>query len=201
MEHYTTSTTSESASDTTDSVFLDPNQYISPELFSLGMIPSVDTLEAYCHYGDLAEYSFEPYIATASANITDDQLSHSMSPLVRLQPSAGLSFSTSGEFFLGENSTITDNAASEEEQRNLALKERRERNRRSAAKCREKKQAQMEALQQRVEALLERQSELETQVHVFQQDIKALTLQNEMITQENARLYLKMDKAAWDSYA
>jgi regulator of replication initiation timing len=59
----------------------------------------------------------------------------------------------------------------------------------------------MEALQQRVEALLKRQSELERQVHVFQQDIKALTLQNEVITQENARLCLEMDKAAQNSYA
>jgi regulator of replication initiation timing len=59
----------------------------------------------------------------------------------------------------------------------------------------------MEALQQRVEALLKRQSELERQVHVFQQDIKALTLQNEVITQENARLRLEMDKAAQNSYA
>ncbi|KAH8726693.1 hypothetical protein GQ44DRAFT_771068 [Phaeosphaeriaceae sp. PMI808] len=199
MEHYATSTTSESALDTIDFDFLDPNQYISPELFSLGMIPTVDTLEAYCHYGDLAEYSFEPYIATASAAITENQPSHSMSPL--MQPSAGLSFSTSGEFFLGEISTVTDNAASEEEKRNLAIKRRRESNRRAAAKCREKKQAQIEGLQHRVEALLKRQSELERQVHVFQEDIKALTLQNEMITQENARLCLEMDKATWDSYA
>ncbi len=58
----------------------------------------------------------------------------------------------------------------------------------------------MEALQQRVEALLKRQSELERQVHVFQQDIKALALQNEVITQENARLCLEMDKAARNSY-
>ncbi|KAH8710241.1 hypothetical protein GQ44DRAFT_776610 [Phaeosphaeriaceae sp. PMI808] len=82
MEHYVTSTTSKSALDTMDSNFLDPNQYISPELFSLGMIPTANTLEAYCHYGDLTEYSFEPYIATASAAIKENQPSHSMSPLM-----------------------------------------------------------------------------------------------------------------------
>jgi regulator of replication initiation timing len=59
----------------------------------------------------------------------------------------------------------------------------------------------MEALQQTVEGLLKRQSELERQVHVFQQNIKALTLQNEVMTQENARLCLEMDKAALNSYA
>ncbi len=124
-----------------DSIFLDPDQYISPELFSFGMIPTADALEAYCGYGDLAEYSFEPYIATAPAPITESHLSHSMSPLERLQPSAGSSLSTSGEFFLGESPTITvqqvasdktDNVASEEEQHNLARQRRRLRNREAA---------------------------------------------------------------------
>lgn len=101
-----------------NSIFLDPNQYISQELF-----------EAYCHYENLAEYPFELYNGTASAAITENQLNHSMSPIVRFQPSAGLSFSTSDEFFLGENSTITDNAASEKEQLNIALQRRRLRNR------------------------------------------------------------------------
>ncbi|KAH8726691.1 hypothetical protein GQ44DRAFT_771066 [Phaeosphaeriaceae sp. PMI808] len=206
MEYYATSTASESASDTTDSIFLDLNQYISSDRFNLGMIPTVDTLEAYCDYGDLGEFSFEPYMATASAPTTERHLGRSVSPIERMQPGAGLSFSTNGEFFLGENPTVTvqhtvsdktDKAASEEELRNLARQKRRLRNRVTAARSREKKKAQMEALQQRVETLLKRQSELEKQVHVFQQNIKSLTLQNKMITQENARLCLEINKVTW----
>ena len=67
------------------------------------------------------------------------------------------------------------------------------------AQSRERQKAKLEELQQRVEILLKRESELESQVQVFQQDIKALTLQNEIIMQENARLRLGMDKAAQKS--
>jgi hypothetical protein len=105
------------------------------------MIPTADALEAYCGYGDLVEYSFEPYIATASTPITESHLNHSMSPLERLQPNTGLSFSTNGEIFPRENPTVTvqqvasdkaDNTPSEEEQRNLAQQRRRLRNRETA---------------------------------------------------------------------
>jgi hypothetical protein len=125
----------------TDSIVLDPNQYFSSELFSLGMIPTADALEAYCGYGDLVEYSFEPYIATATAPIIESHLNHSMNPLERFQPNAGLSFSTNGEIFPRENPTVTvqqvasgntDNAPSEEEQLNLARQRRRLRNRETA---------------------------------------------------------------------
>jgi hypothetical protein len=54
----------------------------------------------------------------------------------------------------------------------------------------------LEKLQQRVEILLKREAELESQAQIFQEDIKALTLQNEAITKENARLCLETDKAA-----
>jgi hypothetical protein len=88
------------------------------------MIPTADTLEAYCGYRDLVEYLFEPYIATASAPITQSHLNHSMGPLERLQPNAGLLFSTNGKIFPRENPTVTvqqvagnrtDNTPSEEE--------------------------------------------------------------------------------------
>lgn len=59
----------------------------------------------------------------------------------------------------------------------------------------------MQALQKRVEILLKRESELENQVPVFQQNINALTLQNEMITQENARLCLEINKVTLGSDA
>ncbi|KAF2672922.1 hypothetical protein BT63DRAFT_409989 [Microthyrium microscopicum] len=205
MEHYVASTTYESASDSTDFVFLDPNQYFQSELFSLGMMPTADALEAYCDYGDLVEYSFEPYIATASAPITEGHLNHSMSPLERTQPNAGLSLSTNKEILPRENPTVTvqqvasdkrGNTPTKKEQRNLARQRRRLRNRVTAAESRERKKAELEELQQRVEALLKRESELERQVQVFQQDIKVLSLQNEVITQENARLCLEMDRAA-----
>ena len=122
----------------TNSIFLNPNQYISSDLFRLGIIPTVDTLEAYCDYGDLREFSFEPYMATASALTTERHLGRSVGPIERIQHDAGLSFSTNGEFFLGENPTVTvqhavsdkiDKAASEEELRNLARQKRRLRNR------------------------------------------------------------------------
>jgi hypothetical protein len=125
----------------TDSIFLDPNQYFPSELFSLGMIPTADALEAYCGYGDLVEYSFEPHIATATAPITEGHLHHSMDPLERLQPNGGLSFSTNGEIFPRENPTVTvqqvasgntNNAPSEEEQLNLARQRRKLRNRETA---------------------------------------------------------------------
>ena len=70
-------------------------------------MPTADVLKAYCGYGDLVEYSFEPYIATASAPIIESYLSYSMNPLERLQPNAGLLFSTNGKLFLRENPTIT----------------------------------------------------------------------------------------------
>ena len=41
--------------------------------------------------------------------------------------------------------------------------------------------------------MLRRQSELEQQVHDYQQDMKALNLQNETIKKENARLYMEMN--------
>lgn len=104
-----------------NSIVLDPNQNIFQELFA-----------TYCHYEDLPEYPIEPYVGSASAAITENQLNHSMSPIVRFQPSAGLSISTSDEFGLGENSTITDNAALETEERNMALQRRRFKNRKSA---------------------------------------------------------------------
>lgn len=102
------------------------------------MIQTADALEAYCGHGDLVEFSFEPYIATASAPITESHLNHSMSPLERSQPNVGLSFSTNREIFPRENPTVTvqqvasdetDNTPPEEEQRNLARQRRRLRNR------------------------------------------------------------------------
>jgi hypothetical protein len=92
---------------------------MSSDLFSLGMIPTVDALEAFCDYGDLTNCSFEPYVA-------------------EMQSGVDFSFSTSDEFYLGENQTITiqqeasnktDTAASEEEQRDLGRRKRRLRNR------------------------------------------------------------------------
>jgi hypothetical protein len=105
------------------------------------MIPTADALEAYCGYGDLVEYSVEPYMATVSAPITESHLNHSTSPLERLQPITCLSFSTNGEILPRENPTVTvqqvasdktDNTPSEERQRNLARQRRRRRNRESA---------------------------------------------------------------------
>ncbi|KAF2260224.1 hypothetical protein CC78DRAFT_585118 [Lojkania enalia] len=208
MEYYAASTTYKSASASTNSIFPGPNQYFPSELFSLSIIPTADALEAYCGYRDLVGFSFEPYIVTASGPITESHLNHSMSPLERSQPNAGLSFSTNGEIFPRENPAVsvqqvasdeTGNTPSEEEQRNLARQRRLLRNRVTAAQSRERKKAKLEELQQRVEILLKRESELKSQVQVFQQDIKALTLQNKIIIQENARLRLGIDKAAQKS--
>jgi hypothetical protein len=105
------------------------------------MIPTVDALNAYYGYRDLTESLFKPYIAIVSAPITESYLNYSMSPLERLQPNAGLSFSMNREIFLRESLAITaqqvtsdetDNTPLEEEQRNLAKQRRRLRNRETA---------------------------------------------------------------------
>ncbi|KAJ8130351.1 hypothetical protein O1611_g3277 [Lasiodiplodia mahajangana] len=138
MEHYAASTTYESASASTDSIFLDPNQYFPSELSSLSMIPTANALKAYCGYRDLVDFSFKPYITTASVPLAESQHNHSISPLERSQPNAGLSFSTNSEIFPRENPAVTvqqvasdetKNTPSEEEHRNLAQQIRLLRNR------------------------------------------------------------------------
>jgi hypothetical protein len=102
------------------------------------MVPTADALEAYCGYADLVGHSFKPYVTTSSAPITENHLNDSMSPLERLQPNVGLSFSTDVEIFPREAVTVqlasdkSDNTPSEDEQRILARQRRRLRNRDSA---------------------------------------------------------------------
>ena len=125
----------------TDSIFLDPNQYNSLDSFSLGMIPTVGPLEAYCDYGGLAEFSFTPYVATTSGPVTGSHHSHSASPIERMKPGSSLLFSTSGDFPLRESLATnvqhaarnnTSQPASKEERHDLARQRRRTRNQMAA---------------------------------------------------------------------
>ena len=97
------------------------------------MIATIDTLSAYCHYGDFAGYSFEPYAAKAPAVVTNKESTHSMNPLTRFQPNEDSSFPKNGGFVLGEIPTTASDVAPKEEQRNLARKKRRRESNRRAA--------------------------------------------------------------------
>lgn len=65
---------------------------------------------------------------------------------------------------------------------------------------RKKQKAGTEALQQKVENLLMQQCELEKQVQIFRQELNALTLNNEVLKQENYRLREVMGSAARNLY-
>jgi hypothetical protein len=100
-----------------DSFFLGLNQYMFPpevDLFSLGMLPTIAAIEAYCNYGELTENTFQLYIVMDSTP-TGLPTSQSMHAIEGMQPVADLSFLIGDGCPLRENPTtkILENAGDE----------------------------------------------------------------------------------------